>query len=83
MKVYNFFEVTEKNTKFKHYQGYNDGFPWHYIKPNKTEWPLMRIESEVLYENVEDEIKKALGVSDNSDDHLLDETTGPPNIKEY
>ena len=32
---------------------------------------------------MKDEIAKALGVSSISDEHLQDETTGPPIIKEY
>ena len=76
------FNITEK--KVQVYQGYNDRFPYHSIKHKEAEWSLIRIEPEVLFEDVKDEIAKALDISNNSDlQDLQDETTGPLNFKDY
>ena len=45
-------DITEGNHKLKRYQGYNDRFLWNSIKHKETEGSLIRIESQVLCENV-------------------------------
>ena len=81
--IYKFiFNRTEENNKLKPYQGYNDRFPYHSIKHNETEWSLIRVETEVPYENVKDEIAKVLSVSDISVEDSQDETIGPLIINE-
>ena len=56
--------MTEENNEFKRYQDYNNRFLWHTMKYEETECSLTRIEAEVLYEDIKDEIQSVLGVSD-------------------
>ena len=73
----------EKNIEFKLHQHYNDQFPWRTIKHDETHWSVTRIESEILYEDVKDEIEKVIDVSVFSDEDLQDEATGQLKIKQY
>ena len=84
LEVYNsIYILNEQNNNFKCYQGYNDRFANHSIKHNGSEWSILLIEAEVLYENIKDGIAMALSVSNNLHEDWQNETTGPPIIKEY
>ena len=77
-----YFFITEEINEFKRYQDYKYRFPNHIIKHIEIEWSLIRRETEVLQEFPKDEIAKALGVSDISEDDLKHETTAPLVFKE-
>ena len=78
-----FFNVTETNIKFKLYHDFNGRFSWHTVEHNERHWSLTHIESEVLDEDVIDEMEKVLVVLDRSDEGLQDETTGPLHNTKY